>query len=308
MRIGEGVHPLSLITWNVRYFSHGLKGLRATKAGIRRAADAVAQARPDLLALQEVEQTSLRGGIRAPQLARFVDALHAASDAHGHGQRWTALYFPAHHYRLPRGPALTTAGLAILVARPLRVVDHNATEPDEITHVRLPRLARYKQRRIAAWARIDTPGGPLDLVNTHLSLPAFFESGPDLPSAMGHGSNQLHEAHALLEVVDRRTAGPTVVVGDFNSAPDSPVHRVLTGRGLVDAFAHTVSAERAAARATAHFGPRSMHIDHVFTTPDLRWLGFEPDHGRADRFHGLSDHRPKWGHLAVGAPGEPAPV
>ena len=52
------MRPITVMTWNVRYFGHGLRGLSSTEGGMRRAAKALAglDALPDLIALQEVER------------------------------------------------------------------------------------------------------------------------------------------------------------------------------------------------------------------------------------------------------------
>ncbi len=297
------------MTWNVRYFSHGLKGLRSTPGWMKRLARAICDRDdpPDIIALQEVETRSLRGGLHAsPQLDRFALLLHEGFAERGHKRHYQTLYYPAHRYSLPGLPDLYTTGLATLVRDELHIEAHNAEEPHDITHVRLPAFKRWKQRRIAAHVRVGLPcaHASIDLFNTHLSLPAFFEVGPHrVPSHMGHGSNQVAEMSRLLEAIaECRGAGPAVVVGDFNSWPCSPAWTTLTEAGFVDAFAdhHHHDAEILDNLGTAAFGPRKMHIDHIFSTPDLSWQNFE-DHA-VDRgpFAGLSDHAPKVGILHLG--------
>ncbi|MEQ1503383.1 MAG: endonuclease/exonuclease/phosphatase family protein [Myxococcota bacterium] len=277
---------LRVMTWNVRYFGHGTHGLRASDAWIRRLAWVVAglPTVPDVIALQEVEHGSLRGGA-APQLGRFVDHLHAALAANRSSARFDARYFPAHRYG-----RLYTTGLAVLVSDRHPI---DAADAREITHVRWAPAARWKQRRIAARVTLRPHGAsrPLHLVNTHLSLPAFFEVGPHrLPDRMGHGSNQLAEAEALLgQLPDGDT--DVIVVGDFNSAPGSPVYDRLTAR-LVDPY-------RGADAETAAFLHRRMHLDHLFSSPSVRWDGVEAYSVDAGPFRGLSDHAPKIGRLAA---------
>ena len=178
------------MTWNVRYFGHPSGGLRATDPSIRRLAWAVAgqAALPDVIALQEVESESLRGGGGGSQLDRFAARLAEALEGHRRATRYTAHYFPAHRYALGSA-ALYTTGLAVLVRDGL---DVEAASPREITHVRVRGFARLKQRRLAVHVRVRQPGSAhaLDLFNTHLSLPAFLEVGPHrVHSRMGHGTN-----------------------------------------------------------------------------------------------------------------------
>ena len=273
---------MRLLTWNVRYFGHATRGLRATTARLQAIAAALARSDADLVALQEVEGPSLRGGLGRGQADRLAEALHAAGS-----RRWTVLPFPAHRYAVG-AVAVTAPGLLWLVREGLEVEDHGATE---ITHVRLPAAEAVKQRRIAAWIRL--PG--VTVVNTHLSLPAFLEVGLHrLPEAMGHGSNQAEEVHNLLSVVDRVAPGPAVVAGDLNSAPGSPAHGALLDAGFVDPWADDPV-------HTAGFGPRRMAIDHVLG----RGVGLhDPSRWTVDDagpYTGLSDHVPK--AVRIGGPG-----
>lgn len=302
------MHRISLMTWNVRYFGHGTGGLLSTSAWMRKVAGALAEVAPDVAALQEVEQhASLRGGLsETPQIGRFVAQLNAELAARGSPRRYTALYYPAHRYGIGGSPALYTTGLAVLLSEHIEVVHDNAHAPHPITHVRVPALSALKQRRIAAHVRLRPRGASqtLDLFNTHLSLPAFFEGGPHTVHVrMGHGTNQLREVEALLELF-RQNAAPerAVVLGDFNSRPGSPAWRAMLQAGFVDAYARHLglSAAEIEAKSTAKFMNLRMHIDHVFSTPDLRWLELHA-HGidEAGPFYGLSDHSPKIGLIEL---------
>ncbi|MCB9663966.1 MAG: endonuclease/exonuclease/phosphatase family protein [Alphaproteobacteria bacterium] len=306
-------HPLTVMTWNVRYFGHGLRGLRSTRGGMRRAARALATLvpLPDLVALQEVETRSLRSGLSpVPQLERFLAELHAHLAELGRPERFRGLYFPAHSYRVRGSPALYTTGLAVLVGPGVVLEDDNATDPHDITHVRVQALAALKQRRVVGHVRVrPADGGPsLDLFNTHLSLPAFFEVGPTkVPERMGHGSNQLEEIQRVLDFVQGRTQERAVLVGDFNTRPGSPAYRAVLAAGFHDAYAtaNGLDDEALHAHATAGFGPRRMHIDHVFASEGVTWDtvdGFP--FGERHAFHGVSDHTPKLGRLLL--PREPA--
>lgn len=299
---------ITVMTWNVRYFGHGLRGLRATQRGMRRSAEALASLvpLPDLVALQEVETRSLRAGMATlPQLERFVAHLHEALEAAGRPERFQGLYYPAHVYRVGNTPAMYTTGLAMLVGSRLVVEAHNASDPHDITHVRVPAFKRFKQTRIVAHVRVRPRDGghPLDLFNTHLSLPAFLEVGPTrIAKRMGDGSNQVEEVAALLDYVSARSGDAAVLVGDFNTRPGSPVYQAILDAGFHDAYATANALDEAAlhTHGTAGFGPQRMHIDHVFSSQPIDWHGVDAfPFGDRHAFHGLSDHTPKVGRLRV---------
>ncbi|MBX2801305.1 MAG: endonuclease/exonuclease/phosphatase family protein [Myxococcales bacterium] len=288
---------LSLVTWNVRYFSQRLQGLAASRHTMRAVADALValDPLPDVIALQEVETRSLRGGLHpAGMLRRFTSCLRASLVAADHRRRLTSLYYPAHRYAL--GPInVFTTGLALVVTDRVKILDHDAGAPSPITHVRLPAFRHLKQRRVVGFARLAaTDGGAaFDVYNTHLSLPAFLEGGPHtLPERMGSGSNQLEEVEHLLGVVGRHRSDAAIIVGDFNSAPGSRAHRAILDAGWVDP---TPEADRDI--ATAGFLDRRMHIDHVFATPAVRWQRLTTHSIDAEPFRRLSDHAPKVGVL-----------
>lgn len=300
--------PITVMTWNVRYFGHGLRGLLATERGIRRAAHTLATLieLPDLVALQEVETKSLRAGMRpVPQIDRFRDLLNSYLASTGRDAQYEALYYPAHTYGVKDGPALYTTGLAILVGPRLQIEAHNASDPHEITHHKVSALRRIKQKRIVAHARVrPKEGGPtLDLFNTHMSLPAFFEVGPHrISRAMGQGSNQLAEVETLIDYVQQHAGEAAVIVGDFNTLPGSPAYRRIVQAGFQDAFAvaNALEEHELHRHATAGFATERMHIDHVFATPGLAWDSVDGfPFGQKHDFHGLSDHTPKIGRLLL---------
>lgn len=302
------MRPITVMTWNVRYFGHGLRGLSSTEGGMRRAATALASLDelPDMIALQEVETRSFRAGLGGlPQLARFLRVLDDTLEERGRPERFSGLYYPAHRYKLGPMPPVYTTGLAMLVGDRLDVDADNSDAPHDITHVRIPSFRRLKQRRVVAHARVRLRGTEqtLDVFNTHMSLPAFFEVGPTrVPERMGHGSNQVAEVRALLDYVESRRAGASVIVGDFNTRPGSPTYQHIVSAGFHDAFALANDLDEAAMHdhATAGFASRRMHIDHMFSTPDVSWAQVDSDrYGTRGRFHGISDHTPKIGRLSL---------
>lgn len=309
-------HPIRILSYNVRYFGHATRGLASTRRAMARIAGAITalDPLPDIVCLQEVETRSLRStvahrdtGRDETQLERFVQMLSAALAHAKKTDAYEAYYFPAHAYRLSAQTHVYTTGLAILAHGDLVVDHHNAGTPHDITHRRLHPIRRMKQTRICAHVRFrhrtQRTFGPIDVFNTHLSLPstlsrAFWTQ----PRRMGWGPNQLEEAKNLVRFVEQERASDRfLVVGDFNALPGSPVYEHLVDergeRGWVDAFAHRykLTLDELTSWPTAGFMRMRMHLDHVFAGRGLRWLDFDETHPFGDRtapFHGLSDHMP----------------
>jgi len=300
--------PLRIVSYNVRYFAHAMKGLTSTVKSMRGIAEALCALDPlaDVVCLQEVETDSLRASLavkkahpQETQLDRLMGVLTACFEARGLCCPYEAFYFRAHAYKVSASSNLYTTGLAILVRQGLLVERHNAAAPHEITHRFLERAGRAKQTRICAHLRLGGDHG-LHIFNTHLSLPTPFSrefwTGSD---RMGYGPNQLAEVQTLLGFIRRESQGERfVVVGDFNSSPGSPVYRFLGEEaGLCDLQANVQhkSAEELRAWPTAGFMNLRMHLDHIFASPGVLGVDLEESHpfgDRAGRFHGLSDHVP----------------
>lgn len=301
---------IRLVSYNVRYFGHWLKGLASTATAKRRIAQALAGLEPkaDLIALQEVETRSMRAKVAhrgahpsETQLEAFLRHLSDELHARGATMSYQAWYFPAHVYRL--GPlTLYTTGLAVLVnSDTLHVTADNGHKPHHVTHHRSPRLKRVKQTRIAAHLAIETlEGRPFHFFNTHLSLPSpLAREYWSQEKKMGFGKNQLEEAKALCAYVSATSKGQArLVVGDFNSAPATPVYRALTVEGKLTGAQESlgqVDASRCDGFATAGFLAMRMHLDHVFGGEGIRFVDLEgtyPFGDAANPFHGLSDHVP----------------
>jgi endonuclease/exonuclease/phosphatase family metal-dependent hydrolase len=314
--------PLRLVSYNVRYFGHALRGLASTVGPKRRVARALAalDPLPDVVCFQEVETSSFRSSVahRAAhpgqtQLEAFMVRMEEAFAREGRHMPYEAFYFRAHSYKLGDF-SLYTTGLAILVnARTLRVDSHNVAAPTHITHHHVQSLKDRKQSRIAAHIRLTriADGAPLHVFNTHLSLPTpFAREFWATKDKMGCGINQLHEARALAGFV-RSLAGeePFVVCGDFNSPPASPVFRYLCDEaGLSCAQGAVGQIDPRASRGfpTAGFMHLRMHLDHVFGSAGVRWLDMQDTRPFGDLqspFHGLSDHMPLIARFALPAPG-----
>src|SRR5271165_1924890 len=113
--------PLRIVSYNVRYFAHALKGLATTQRSMDGIAHQLAQLQPlaDVVCLQEVETRSLRSTLAfrktgSTQLQAFMEALEGDFAQGRKALPYEAYYFPAHTYRLRR-TTLYTTGLAVLV-------------------------------------------------------------------------------------------------------------------------------------------------------------------------------------------------
>lgn len=310
------MRSLRVITYNVRYFGHGTRGLASTAGAMDRIATALASLDPlaDVICLQEVETTSLRSNLAHPspdgetQLERLMSRLHAALLRAGKRDLYEAYYFPAHIYQVSLMPLYTT-GLAVIARRDLEVSHHNATLPHDITFRKVHPVKRLKQTRICAHLRVAhaASGLDLDIFNTHLSLPTTFSRNFWFePRRMGWGPNQLEEARNLVSFVEReKRSDRFLIVGDFNALPGSPVYRMLLESGLVrDPFAeyYKFDEEDLVRWPTAGFMNLRMHLDHVFSGPALAWRDFDGTHKFGQKngmFRGLSDHVPILGSFDV---------
>jgi endonuclease/exonuclease/phosphatase family metal-dependent hydrolase len=309
-------HPIRIMTYNVRYFGHALRGLastRASKLGIA-AQIAAMKPRPDVICLQEIETISVRSRLAFrrthpahTQLDSFMELLHAACDAVRDPCRYEAYYFRAHAYGPSSSPIYTT-GLALLVdVTRLEVAGHNAESPHHITHHHVVRWKDAKQSRICAHMRIkDDAGHPLHVFNTHLSLPTpFAKEFWRVKDKLGHGQNQVREAFTLATFVQTHAGDePFVLCGDFNAPPFSPVFHALAESGFRSAQQVLNQLVDGDPRhfPTAGFMRLRMHLDHLFSSSRVSWLDLDGTHRFGDRngpFHGLSDHVPLIGRFRV---------
>ncbi|ATB35489.1 endonuclease [Cystobacter fuscus] len=302
---------LRIVSYNVRYFGHALRGLASTLGPKRRVAAALAtlEPLPDIICLQEVETQSFRSSVAhrparpdETQLEAFMGRMEETFALLNRPMPYEAFYFRAHRYGV-RDFSLYTTGLAILVnTRRLAVDTHNVDAPHPITHHHVQMLRERKQSRICAHMRLvrQEDGLPLHVFNTHLSLPTpFARAFWATRDKMGNGINQLHEARALAALVQRHSRGePFVVCGDFNSPPASPVYQFFCDEArFTSAQAAVGQIDPRVSRGfpTAGFMHMRMHLDHIFSGEHVRWLDTDSTHAFGDtrsRFHGLSDHMP----------------
>ena len=302
--------PLKIVSYNVRYFGHALKGLASTrrpKVGIAKAL-ATLEPQADIICLQEVEVISLRSRLAdrgrpktETQLESFMGHLEQVFAERKETSPYDAFHFRAHTYGSPKMPIYTT-GLAILIRRDRLTIDrHNQAAPAKITHHHVARFKNGKQTRICAHMRLidRAEAQPFHLFNTHLSLPTPFAMRFWTSRLkMGFGQNQIKEAQSLSRFT-HEVAGddPFVVCGDFNSPPGSPVYQHLTDLGLRGAQESLGLINRHAPKdfPTAGLGRLRMHLDHLFASEQIEWLdmaGTQRFGDRSGSFHGLSDHVP----------------
>ncbi len=300
---------MRIVSYNVRYFGHALKGLASTATSKQGIAEAIAGLTPlaDVVALQEVETKSIRssaahrgGHPDETQLEAFLRHLETALQRRGVPMPYRAFYFPAHVYGV--GPLkVYTTGLAILVnQQTMNVLKGNSDQPFDITHRTERTVQRIKQTRIAAHLHLeDTKGHPFHLFNTHLSLPTpWAKEFWSQKVKMGHGKNQQAEAKAVSEYA-RHVAHqePYLIVGDFNSAPSTPVYRLLTEDAKLrraQELLKLIDPSRPDSFSTAGFMRLRMHLDHVFGT-GFEFADMRDTHAFGEvksPFHGLSDHVP----------------
>jgi endonuclease/exonuclease/phosphatase family metal-dependent hydrolase len=299
-----------IVSYNVRYFGHALRGLASTVGPKRRIAAALLglDPLPDVICLQEVETISLRsrlahreGRPEETQLVAFMGRFEQAFAAANRPFPYEAFYFRADAYKFGDTPIYTT-GLGIIVNREtFRVDAHNVESPQHITHHHVERWKDRKQCRICAHMKLtDVDGRTLHLFNTHLSLPTPFSREFWMTKdKMGHGKNQLEEARTLSTFVRQHAPSePFIVCGDFNTPPGSPVYRFLTeGSGLTgaQAFCKQVDPKVSTAFPTAGFMHLRMHLDHLFGGGPVEWLDVQGTCAFGDTtsaFYGLSDHMP----------------
>jgi endonuclease/exonuclease/phosphatase family metal-dependent hydrolase len=309
--MNETVPPLRIVSYNVRYFGHALRGLASTLGPKRRVAAALAalEPLPDIICLQEVETSSFRSSIAhrrkhpdETQLEAFMGRVEETFALQARELPYEAFYFRAHNYKLLEF-SLYTTGLAILVnTRTLQVDLHNVEAPHQITYHHVQRLRDRKQSRICAHMRLvrRADGRAFHVFNTHLSLPTpFAREFWATKEKMGRGINQLHEARKLVELLHEHSTGePFLVCGDFNTPPATPVFQYLTQEaGLTCAQASVGQIDPRSPRGfpTAGFMHLRMHLDHLFSGDGVRWLdtqGTCPFGDLQSPFFGVSDHMP----------------
>ncbi len=207
--------------------SYNIRAGRDTdgRPNLGRVAALVDSVAADIVLLQEVDRGTARSG--------GVDQLAELRRLTGmHGVFGRSLFYDGGEY-----------GIALLSRWPIlesRVTPLRAEPPEE-------RAGPAHEPRVALFARVDAPSGPLSVVNTHLGAGAA-------------GTYRRQELVALLAEIHRTTGrrGPLVVGGDLNATPESDLVAAAT-LPLHDAFARCGSGD--GATYPAHSPER--RIDYV---------------------------------------------
>jgi len=217
---------------------------------VARIADVIAAQEPDIVALQELDVGRQRT-FHVDQAHEIAKRLEMAVHFHPAMKVEEELY-----------------GDAILTAYPERLVQA-APLPSHA------RMAHLLEPRGALWVTVDIDGKSVQIINTHLGL---------VPQ------EQQAQARALVSEAWIRhplCTGPTIVLGDFNAAPNTQVYKTFTAL-LQDARQIT----RGPRRPTSTFpsGLPILRIDHVFVTAGIEILRVEAPFDALTRT--ASDHLP----------------
>ncbi|MGH7278306.1 MAG: endonuclease/exonuclease/phosphatase family protein [Candidatus Rokuibacteriota bacterium] len=242
----EPARPLRIVTYNILHggpasgFSDGGTHLPQRLAMAIRALTALD---PDIVALQEASRSRRYGNV--PEAVAEALGLHL-------------VFAPATDrvfgFR-PLGRLLTallgfTEGSAVLSRFP--IVDSEVYD--------LPRCRRFLDPRILLRAEVATPWGPLQIYSTHTSRNA---------DCQGRRVGEI--------VRERRDAGPSLLMGDFNMSESSAVLTALREEAaFVDVFraanpdhaGHTVWQRLEAERSTVF-----RRVDYIFLLDGQRTAG-----------------------------------
>ena len=176
-----------IVTYNV----HRCVG-NDRRLDVARVAEVLAELKPDIVALQELDVGRVRTG-RVDQAHEIARRLDMACHFHA------ALTVEEERY-----------GDAILTCFPERLVQVGPLPG----YGRIPQL----EPRGALWVEVEIDGAPVQVINTHLGLvpreqqiQAAFLAGP---AWLGHPHCQ----------------GPKILLGDFNATATSVVYRTFVGR------------------------------------------------------------------------------
>jgi endonuclease/exonuclease/phosphatase family metal-dependent hydrolase len=217
-------HPASAESLRVMTYNiHSCIGIDG-KVRPERIVSVIKSCRADVIALQEVDARRRRS--RHHEQAQFIAEALAMS----------------HHYYAVADWGGEQYGLAVISRYPLEHVQSG--------HLTAADARRWTEARGAMWVKIDAPGGPVHVINTHFGL---------------RREERLRQTAVLLgdEWLGRIPPDePVVLCGDMNAGPKSPVCQSLGGK-LLDAQT-----------CVPNFRPRATFIstipvrrlDHIFVS------------------------------------------
>lgn len=215
-----------IMTYNV----HACVGVDG-RLDVGRVAALIAQSKPDIVALQELDVGRPRSG--------GVDQAHLIASRLG----------MSFHFNAALKVAEEEYGDAILTALPMRLV---RTGP-------LPTLKRMRglEARGALWAEVEIDGVQVQIANTHLGLVPM-EQRAQVACLLG-GDWLGHAGFG----------DPAILLGDFNATSRYAVYRQLCGR-LRDAQGE-LKRKNSWRRTVPTFPSRApvLRIDHMFVSPSI---------------------------------------
>jgi endonuclease/exonuclease/phosphatase family metal-dependent hydrolase len=242
------------MTYNV----HGCVGVDR-RLDVGRVAAVIAQSRPDVVALQELDVGRARSG--------RIDQAHEIAGRLGMGV----------HFNCTVQVEEEQYGDAILTPLPHRLV---RTGP-------LPTLPRTRlERRGALWVAVEAaPGVELQVINTHLGLVPL-EQRAQVSALLGPDW-----------VGDPAFADTAVLLGDFNATSRYAAYRQLADR-LQD-VQRGVRGERLGGRTVRTFPSRMpvLRIDHMFLSASVEVAGVYAPLTPLSRL--ASDHLPLVADLRI---------
>lgn len=180
-------------------------------------------------------------------------------------------------------------GLAVLARWPLDLIDVIA----------LPDGGAEPEHRVAMAVRVDRPGGPVLVYNTHLNW------------RLDHGTIRRDQLITILRhLAEREAVIPTLLCGDLNAGPDTDEIRMLTGStacpvpGVTFLDAWTAAGNVTPGHTWTHRNPHAAaehlgntRLDHVM----IRWQPDSPSPVRSARTIDGRDATGRWpsDHTAV---------
>lgn len=245
---------LRVVTWNIRL---------GVESSLGRIGETLAALGPDIVALQEVGHGWVMGepvdqAARLAELAglphaRFVPALwtEPGRELRGLAQRLWPLEDAVAAGHDP--DTVPRYGVALLSRFPVRRLE------------RTPLPRERDEPRVLGAARLETPGGPLPVFVTHLSVNA---------------AERLRQADVVAAAL-RRAPGPALLLGDLNDGEDAPALRLLTR------VARDVGAGAGEAGLTFRSDAPTLRLDYVLVRGD--WTVVAPARPLPET---ASDHRP----------------
>lgn len=236
-----------IMTYNV----HGCVGVDA-KLDVGRIAAVIAQSKPDIVCLQELDVCRSRSG--------GVDQAHAIASRLG----------MSFHFNCAMRVEEEQYGDAVLTRLPVRTVRTGS----------LPTLPKVRglEPRGAVWVSVEVDGHEVQVINTHLGLVPLEQRG-QVNCLLGR--DWLNHAACR---------DPAILIGDFNATSRYAVYKTLTAR-LRDAQ-RDLQRDGRRPRTTPTFPSRfpMLRIDHVFVTPGVKIVDVHAPNGPLTR--SASDHLP----------------